>query len=129
MRIFLSYRREDSSAWAGRLRDALSARFGEDNIFQDVVAVHLVGGITGSLLLGFFADKTINPLGADGVFNGGGAELLGNQIVAVVATIVFSFVVSFIIAKVVDMTMGLRVDEAAENEGLDISQHAENAYA
>ena len=48
----------------------------------DVIAVHLVGGITGSLLLGFFADKTINPLGADGVFNGGGAELLGNQFVA-----------------------------------------------
>jgi Amt family ammonium transporter len=95
----------------------------------DVVAVHLVGGMTGSLLLGFFADKAVNPLGADGVFNGGGAELLGNQFVAVAATIVFSFVVSFIIAKVVDMTMGLRVDETAENEGLDISQHAETAYA
>jgi ammonium transporter, Amt family len=95
----------------------------------DVIAVHLVGGITGSLLLGFFADKTINPLGADGVFNGGGAELLGNQLVAVMATIVFSFVVSFTIAKVIDMTMGLRVDEAAENEGLDITQHAETAYA
>jgi Amt family ammonium transporter len=95
----------------------------------DVVAVHLVGGITGSLLLGFFADKAINPLGADGVFNGGGAELLGNQLVAVAATIVFSFVVSFIIAKVIDMTMGLRVDEATETEGLDITQHAETAYA
>jgi Amt family ammonium transporter len=95
----------------------------------DVVAVHLVGGITGSLLLGFFADTAINPLGADGVFNGGGAELLGNQLVAVVATIVFSFVVSFVIAKVVDVTMGLRVDEAAENQGLDITQHAETAYA
>jgi Amt family ammonium transporter len=95
----------------------------------DVVAVHLVGGMTGSLLLGFFADKAVNPLGADGVLNGGGAELLGNQFVAVAATIVFSFVVSFIIAKVVDMTMGLRVDETAENEGLDISQHAETAYA
>jgi Amt family ammonium transporter len=95
----------------------------------DVIAVHLVGGITGSLLLGFFADKAINPLGADGVFNGGGAELLGNQLVAVAATIVFSFVVSFIIAKVIDMTMGLRVDEADENEGLDITQHAETAYA
>jgi Amt family ammonium transporter len=95
----------------------------------DVIAVHLVGGITGSLLLGFFAAKSINPLGADGVFNGGGAELLGNQVVAVAATIVFSFVVSFTIAKIIDMTMGLRVDEAAENEGLDITQHAETAYA
>jgi ammonium transporter, Amt family len=95
----------------------------------DVVAVHLVGGIVGSLLLGFFADTAINPLGADGVFNGGGAELLGNQLVAVASTIVFSFVVTLIIAKAVDVTMGLRVDEASENEGLDITQHAETAYA
>src|SRR3954447_15620416 len=77
----------------------------------DVVAVHLVGGITGSLLLGFFASTKINSLGADGVFNGGGAELLGNQAVAVGATIVFSFVVTFIIAKAIDVTMGLRIDE------------------
>jgi len=106
----------------------IKRRFGFDDAL-DVVAVHLVGGITGSLLLGFFADTTINPLGADGVFTGGGAELLGNQAIAVGATIVFSFVVSFIIAKVVDMTMGLRVDDATEAEGLDITQHAETAYA
>jgi Amt family ammonium transporter len=106
----------------------IKRRFGFDDAL-DVIAVHLVGGITGSLLLGFFADKAINPLGADGVFTGGGAELLGNQLVAVGATIVFSFVLSLVIAKVVDMTMGLRVDESAENEGLDITQHAETAYA
>jgi Amt family ammonium transporter len=106
----------------------LKRRFGFDDAL-DVVAVHLVGGITGSLLLGFFADTKINSLGFDGVFNGGGAELLGNQAVAVGATIVFSFVVTCIIAKAIDMTMGLRVDEAAENEGLDLSQHAETAYS
>jgi ammonium transporter, Amt family len=106
----------------------IKRRFGFDDAL-DVIAVHLVGGITGSLLLGFFADKTINAAGFDGVFTGGGGELLGNQAVAVGATIVFSFVMTFIIAKVIDMTLGLRVDEADENEGLDLSQHAEAAYS
>jgi Amt family ammonium transporter len=106
----------------------LKRSFGFDDAL-DVVAVHLVGGITGSLLLGFFADTAINAAGHDGVFNGGGGELLGNQAVAVLATLVFSFVVTFVIAKVIDMTWGLRVDEAAENEGLDLSQHAETAYS
>jgi Amt family ammonium transporter len=106
----------------------IKRRFGFDDAL-DVVAVHLVGGITGSLLLGFFADTAINAAGHDGVFAGGGAELLGNQAVAVLATLVFSFVLTFAIAKGIDMTMGLRVDEAAENEGLDLSQHAETAYS
>jgi Amt family ammonium transporter len=106
----------------------LKRRFGFDDAL-DVVAVHLVGGITGSLLLGLFADSAINSVGFDGVFAGGGGELLGNQAVAVGTTIVFSFVVTFIIAKVIDMTMGLRVDESDEIEGLDLSQHAETAYS
>jgi ammonium transporter, Amt family len=92
--------------------------------------VHLVGGLAGSILLGFFADSAINGVVADeGVFLGGGAELLVDQIVASVVTIAFSFVVSLVIAKVIDVTMGLRVSESAEQEGLDISQHAEEAYA
>jgi ammonium transporter, Amt family len=96
----------------------------------DVIAVHLVGGLAGSILLGFFADSAINGVVADeGVFLGGGAELLVDQIVASVVTIAFSFVVSLVIAKVIDVTMGLRVSESAEQEGLDISQHAEEAYA
>jgi Amt family ammonium transporter len=90
----------------------------------DVVAVHLVGGTVGSLLLGLFASEEFG-----GLFFGGGASLLGDQLVAVGATLVFSFVLSFVIAKVVDLTIGLRVDEPAEIEGLDISQHAENAYS
>jgi ammonium transporter, Amt family len=106
----------------------IKKRFGFDDAL-DVIAVHLVGGITGSLLLGFFASKEINALGADGLVNGGGAELLGNQAVAVGATLVFSFVLTLVIAKVIDATMGLRVDEAEENEGLDLSQHAETAYS
>ena len=106
----------------------IKRRFGFDDAL-DVIAVHLVGGITGSLLLGLFADNAINAAGFDGVFAGGGSELLGNQAVAVGTTIVFSFVVTFIIAKVIDMTMGLRVDESDEIEGLDLSQHAETAYS
>ena len=75
-----------------------------------------------------FADLRVNPSGANGVFFGGGAELLGNQLLAVVSTLVFTGVLSFLLAKVIDMTIGLRVDRDAENEGLDLSQHAETAY-
>jgi len=95
----------------------------------DVIAVHLVGGILGSLLLGLFADTAVNSAGHDGVFAGGGAELLGNQLVAVGATIAFSLVVSYVLARVIAATIGLRVEEADEYTGLDLSQHAETAYA
>ncbi|HVE93422.1 MAG TPA: ammonium transporter [Acidimicrobiales bacterium] len=93
----------------------------------DVIAVHLVGGIVGSLLLGLFSDKAVNSLGADGIFFGG-SELMIDQLVAVGATVLFSGVVSFIIAKLVDVTIGLRVTPEQETEGLDLSQHAEVAY-
>jgi Amt family ammonium transporter len=96
----------------------------------DVVAVHLVGGLVGSILLGFFADSAINAVVTnEGVFLGGGTDLLVDQLVASGVTLGFSFVATLIIAKAIDLTMGLRVDEAAEDEGLDISQHAETAYA
>jgi Amt family ammonium transporter len=94
----------------------------------DVIAVHLIGGIVGSLLLGFFGDKSATSFGADGVFFGGGTDLLVDQIVAVVAALAFSAVVTFIIAKAVDLIFGLRVDEDDEETGLDLSQHAETAY-
>jgi ammonium transporter, Amt family len=96
----------------------------------DVVAVHLVGGLVGSILLGLFADSGINELVADeGLFLGGGLALLVDQVVASLVTLAFSFGVSAVIAKAIDATVGLRVDEAAEDEGLDLSQHAETAYA
>jgi len=126
-----SCRRSSSAslpASSATLAIGLKRKFGFDDAL-DVVAVHLVGGITGSLLLGLFADLKINGAGHDGLFAGGGGELLGNQAVAVGATLVFWFVVTYIIAKVIDMTIGLRVDENAENEGLDLSQHAETAYS
>jgi len=96
----------------------------------DVVAVHLVGGLVGSILLGFFADASINSVVThEGLFLGGGFELLKDQVVASVVTLVFSFVVTIVIATVIDRTMGLRVDDADEDMGLDLSQHAETAYA
>jgi Amt family ammonium transporter len=104
----------------------LKTKFGYDDSL-DVVGVHLVGGIVGSLLLGFFADTAVNSLGADGVFFGS-SDLLMDQLVAVGATIAFSFVVSLILAKLVDLVVGLRVDTDAEEVGLDKSQHAETGY-
>jgi ammonium transporter, Amt family len=101
---------------------SLKFRFGYDDSL-DVVGVHLVGGIVGSILLAFFATEQFG-----GVFSSGEGELLLNQIIAVVATLVYSGVLSLIIAKVIDATMGLRVDAEDEMVGLDTTQHAETAY-
>ncbi|HVM01115.1 MAG TPA: ammonium transporter [Acidimicrobiales bacterium] len=105
----------------------LKFRLGYDDSL-DVVAVHLVGGIIGAVLLGFFADTAVNAGGADGVFFGGGASLLADQLVAIVATIGFSGVASLVLAKAVDATVGLRVPPDEEAAGLDTAQHAESAY-
>ncbi len=94
----------------------------------DVIAVHLVGGLLGSMLLGLFADKSVNAFGADGLFFGGGAALLGKQGLASIVTFAFSFLVTYVIARVIDATMGLRVSPDDELVGLDRSQHAEVAY-
>ncbi len=93
----------------------------------DVIAVHLIGGIVGTLLLGFFADTAVNDE-FDGLFYGGGLELLKDQFVAALAVGVFSFVMTYAIAKAIDSTMGLRVDEESEDKGLDQTEHAESAY-
>ena len=108
----------------------LKNKFGYDDSL-DVVGVHGGGGIIGGLLLGLFADNSaINsePGGfQDGVFFGGG-ELFVDQIAAMGSVIAFSFIVTFIIAKGLDATIGLRVSEEDEVAGLDQSQHAETAY-
>ena len=83
---------------------SLKFKFGYDDSL-DVVGVHLVGGLVGSLLLGFFADATINPAGTDGVFLGGGFGLFGEQVLAVVATMAWSFVVTFGIVFVLSKTL------------------------
>ena len=95
----------------------------------DVVGVHLVGGIVGSLLLGIFSTISVNEAGVDGLLAGGGLALMGKQVIGVVATLAFSFIVTMGIAKLVDATIGLRVAEADEITGLDLSQHSEVGYA
>jgi Amt family ammonium transporter len=90
----------------------------------DVFACHGMGGIWGMLATGIFASKAINPSGADGLIHGN-FVLLGTQAYAVAIIAIFSFVITFMIAKLIDMFMGLRVKENEEMVGLDISQHAE----
>jgi Amt family ammonium transporter len=95
----------------------------------DVVGIHLVGGLTGSILLGLFASAEINPAVVnEGLFLGGGGDLLLDQVVASVVVLAFSFVATLIIGKVIDLVIGLRVSEEDEDAGLDLSQHAESAY-
>ncbi|HEX7167108.1 MAG TPA: ammonium transporter [Acidimicrobiales bacterium] len=106
----------------------LKYKFGYDDSL-DVVGVHLVGGIVGSVLLGFFSDTSVNSFGFDSVFFGGSSELLVNQLIAIGSVIVFSGVVTFVLAKIVDLVIGLRVTEDQEAEGLDTALHAETAYA
>ena len=107
----------------------LKYRFGYDDSL-DVVGVHMVGGIVGGVLIGFFADSGIIGGGPEdeGLFFGGGAELLVEQVIAIVAVLAFSFVVTGILAKVLDAVLGLRVDEGIETNGLDRNEHAESAY-
>jgi len=109
---------------------SLKFKFGYDDSL-DVVGVHLVGGLAGSLLLGFFADATINPAGADGVFLGGGFGLFGEQVLAVLATLVWSFAVTFGIVFVLSKVLpgGIRVSDEDEETGLDLTQHSETGYA
>jgi len=105
----------------------LKTKFGFDDSL-DVIAVHLVGGLVGALLLGLFADTKVNALGFDGLFFGGGTDLLVDQVVASAATLAFSFGVTFVVAKILNATMGIRVNTEDELVGLDQSQHAESAY-
>jgi Amt family ammonium transporter len=92
-----------------------------------VVGVHGIGGTWGALATGLFASKAINDAGANGLFFGNPA-LLGIQALAVVVTWVYAFVVTFILLKILDWTMGLRVNEEEEESGLDLSQHSETGY-
>jgi Amt family ammonium transporter len=93
----------------------------------DAFGVHGVGGILGALLVGVFAEKALNPAGNDGLLFGNPAQL-GLQAIGVVAAGAFSALVTWVILKVIDATIGLRVTVDEEKEGLDASQHGESGY-
>jgi Amt family ammonium transporter len=93
----------------------------------DVVGVHLVGGLVGTLLIGFLATEAA-PAGVNGLFYGGGADQLGKQAIGAFAVLAFALVVTFIIAYVIKAIMGFRVSEEDEIAGVDLSEHAESGY-
>ena len=101
-------------------------RFGYDDTL-DAFGVHGIGGIWGALATGLFATKAVNAAGADGLFYGNPGLFL-IQLKAVVVTVVYSFVVSYVLLKLIDLTMGLRVSEQEEQIGLDLTQHRESGY-
>ncbi len=94
----------------------------------DVVAVHLVGGLIGTLLIGLFGTTSLNSSSADGLFYGGGLSQLGIQAVAAFSVMIYSFVVTTILALIVKSTIGFRVTDEEESQGIDESQHAESGY-
>ncbi|MBI4795973.1 MAG: ammonium transporter [Deltaproteobacteria bacterium] len=94
----------------------------------DVVGVHCVGGVAGALLTGLFASKLVNSAGGDGLFFGNPGQLV-TQLIAVGATLIYSFVISYILLKILDATMGLRVTAEDEVAGLDITEHQETGYS
>lgn len=105
----------------------LKYRFGFDDAL-DVVGVHLVGGIVGSLLIGFFGSSKENPLGMDGLFYGGGLTLLWRQTFGVIVVLMYSFIATLIIGYLIEKTIGFRVSQEKELGGVDLSEHAESAY-
>ena len=105
----------------------LKTTFGYDDSL-DVVGIHGLGGIIGTICLGIFASKAVNPSGADGLL-AGNAGFLGTQVVGVLVVGVYAFVVSMILLKVIGALMGgLRVSEEDEERGLDLGEHSETAY-
>lgn len=105
---------------------SLKFRFGYDDSL-DVVGIHMVGGILGTVLIGLFAAPEA-PAGAVGLLYGGDLELLGRQTLGAVAVLVYSFVIALVIAYAIKFTIGLRADADAESGGMDDSEHAETAY-
>lgn len=104
----------------------MKGKFGYDDSL-DAFGVHGVGGILGTLGAGMFAEKIVNPSGADGLFFGNPHQLVV-QIMSIAVVAIYSFAVTFILLKLVDWTIGLRISEEEEVTGLDISQHEESGY-
>jgi Amt family ammonium transporter len=109
-------------AWAVGLKYKLGY---DDSL--DVVGVHLVGGIIGTVLIGVFSTAE-GAGGVDGLIYGGGFGSLGDQVLGVVVAILYSGVLTAVIALAIKYTMGLRLDEEDEVNGIDLSAHGESAY-
>jgi len=101
-------------------------KFGYDDSL-DVVGIHGVGGTWGALAIGLFATKAVNDAGNNGLFFGNVA-LLSVQALAVLVTWAYSFGMTFILLKILDWSIGLRLSEEEEDSGLDLSQHSETGY-
>ncbi|KDN83074.1 ammonium transporter [Kitasatospora cheerisanensis] len=104
----------------------LKYRLGLDDSL-DVVGVHLVGGVIGSLLVGLFATGHVGQSAA-GLFYGGGFGQLGRQVLGVAAVLAYSFVLSWLLGTAIQKTIGFRVAEDVEVSGIDQAEHAESAY-
>ncbi|MEB3366840.1 ammonium transporter [Saccharopolyspora mangrovi] len=105
---------------------SLKFKFGYDDSL-DVVGVHLVGGLMGTLLVGLFASAEA-PAGVAGLFYGGGVDQLWRQAVGAFAVLIYSFVLSLVLALIVKATIGFRLSEEDEAAGIDENEHAETAY-
>ncbi|KAB2889787.1 MAG: ammonium transporter [Desulfobulbaceae bacterium] len=105
---------------------SMKGRIGLDDSL-DVVGIHGVGGMVGTLCLGIFASTQVNPGGVDGLLAGNTAQL-GKQALGVVVVGVYAFVVSWLLFKGVHSLLGMRLSEEAEVEGLDFAEHSEAAY-
>ncbi|NKB91241.1 MAG: ammonium transporter [Candidatus Nanopelagicales bacterium] len=110
-------------AWAVTLKYKL----GFDDSF-DVVGIHLVGGLVGTLALGFLASDLVEEGGQNGLLYGGDLNLLIVQIIAAAGVMVYSFILAGIIALALKATTGIRSDEEDEVNGIDVAEHAETAY-
>jgi Amt family ammonium transporter len=104
----------------------MKSRLGYDDSL-DVVGIHGVGGAVGTLLLGIFASKAVNPGGVDGLLAGSSSQLVA-QVMGVVVVGVYAFVVSWILVKILHSTMGMRLVEENEVQGMDYTEHSEAAY-
>ena len=104
----------------------LKHRFGYDDSL-DVVGVHLVGGLVGTLLIGLLASAS-TPAGVDGLFYGGGWDQMWRQAVGAFSVLAVSFVVTYLLGLALEKTIGFRVTRDDELEGVDVTHHAETAY-
>ena len=109
-------------AWAVGLKH----RFNYDDSL-DVVGVHFTGGVVGTFLIGFLAVESMTG-GPEGLLAGGGAALLGKQVVAILAVALYAFGVSYLLGKAIDKLVGFRISPEAEQDGVDFAEHAETAY-